>query len=143
MRVSEGNEVMHEIDWPDMRSIRPFPKSVGIQPGVADVQIDPILPLAVETTPVAQHTQRELAAEIYRRAFEKLEQFLGCILVQDTPEPLMMNHGLGTAAEVTEIGEADPVDASRITAHPAPPDQPRYIEQKGGIVSHSDPISRQ
>jgi hypothetical protein len=38
---------------------------------------------------------------------------------------------------MVQIGQAHPVDARRVAAFPATPDQPRHVEQEWGVVSHS------
>jgi hypothetical protein len=49
----------------------------------------------------------------------------------------MMDDGLRPSPEVSEISEANAVDAGRMSAPPATPDQPRDVEQERSLFRHS------
>ena len=68
------------------------------------------------------------------RRFEQREEVLRRSPAQNAAESLVLDHRLGAAFKMAKIGEADAIDARRLIAFPAPPDEPRRIEQERGFV---------
>jgi hypothetical protein len=65
---------------------------------------------------------------------QQLEQHLGGSAIEDSPKPRMLDDGLRLRREMFEISKADAVDARRLPAGPATPDQPAGVEQQRRVV---------
>jgi hypothetical protein len=57
--------------------------------------------------------------------------------VQDSSESAILNNRLCFRTKVTQVGEADPVDAGRVATFPSAPDQSRHVKKERGVVRHS------
>ena len=104
---------------------------------MTDIEIRPASTLAIEASEVPHRTEWKLPTESFRRTFEQREQLARGLAIEDSPEPIVLHHGLRAAAEMAQISKAHPVDARRQAAFPATPDQPRHIKQEGSVVSQA------
>lgn len=48
----------------------------------------------------------------------------------------MLDYSLGAWPEMAKVGEADAIDSRRQPSFPAPPYEPRYVQQKGRVFNH-------
>jgi len=103
---------------------------------MSDIQIKPPVPVANVARQIAEDFRREPRPKSARRSIEQVEKLDRCFAVKDAAESLVLDDSLRPSAEMAKIGEAHAVDPGRVTALPAPPDQPRHVEQEGGVVGH-------
>jgi hypothetical protein len=83
-----------------------------------------------------QERPRNLSAEAFGRPFEQVEELERCGAVEYAPKAFVLDDGLRPVSEMPQIGEAHAIDAGRQATFPATPDQPRHVEQIGGVVGH-------
>jgi hypothetical protein len=101
---------------------------------MANVEIKAVVTFAAQAGRMRENAAQEANAKPLRRCLEQREQILRCLWAQDAPEPLVLDDGLGTVAEMFQIGQAHAVYAGRQAASPATPDQPGRIEQEGSVI---------
>jgi hypothetical protein len=136
LRVSDRDQVMDEVDRADVGAPNPFPKSGRIQSGMANVEIKPSASATAEVPQMAKRSPRQLPSKTIRGPSKQVEQIARGFSAQDLAKAIVLNDGLCAIAEMLEIGEANAIDAGRITASPVAPDQSRHVDQERGVVGH-------
>ena len=136
--MGDRDQVVHEVDGPDIRLSGPRSITVRVESSMTDVQIEPVLPRATPRPKVPEYTRHQAPAKMLLRTFEQSEEGLRGPGVEDASKMPVLDDGLGPMPEMAQIGEADAIDAGRETTLPATPDQARDIQQKGGVVGHCE-----
>lgn len=101
---------------------------------MTDVEIVPALALPARASAETDGAFDQPGPKLLRRQCEQLEEQPRLLAIEDAPEPAMLDDSLRLARIAIEIGEADSVDASRLTADPAAPNQTGYVEQQWSVV---------
>jgi len=71
LRVSDGNQIMDEIDWSDVGTFDPTPKAGGIQSGMADIQIETMTSALADKTRPPNGAKHEITTKAGRLAKER------------------------------------------------------------------------
>jgi hypothetical protein len=74
---------------------------------------------------------------VLRGFLKQREQLARGLAIENPSEELVVDNGLRASGEMVQVGQAHAVDARRVAAFPATPNQPRHVEQEWGVVSHS------
>ena len=132
--MRNGDQVVDKIDRPNLRIAHPATKCRIVKPGVTDVKIVPAFALPARASAETDGAFDQPGPKLLRGLFEQLEEQPRLLAIEDAPEPAMLDDCLRLARIAIEIGEADSVDASRLTADPAAPNQTGYVEQQWSVV---------
>ena len=103
---------------------------------MTNVEVEAALPIRIQTAQMLENACGQVPAEAIGLPFEKAEQLDRRPAAEDSSKAIVLNDRLGLVREMPQISQAHPVDPGREAAFPATPDQPRHIEQIGGVVCH-------
>ena len=127
--MGDRDQVVHEVDGPDIRLSGPRSITVRVEPSMTNVQIEPALVGATPRPKVPEYSRYQAPAKTLLRTFQQSEEGLRGARVEDASKKPVLDDGLGPMPEMAEVGEADAIDAGRETTLPATPDQARDIQQ--------------
>jgi len=132
--VGEGNEIVDEIDGTHAGLSDPAGKAAAVQPGVTDVEIEAVSPIASGATEPSQRSADKRGSEMPWRVAEKVEQYSRRLAIEDPSKARVLDDGLRLTSKMLQIGQADAIDPGRLTIGPTAPDEPAHVEQQGRVV---------
>ena len=136
-RVSDRDQVVHQIDRLDVRIVQPVAETRRVEPGVPDIEIEAAVAAISRAAHLTKSAEEHRSFEVGRRRLKQREQFPGGIGAEDPAETVMLHDGLRPRCEMPQISETHPIDPGRQPPSPAAPDQSADVEQDRGVMCHS------
>src|SRR6185312_16159478 len=72
--MGDRDQVVHEVDGPDIRLSGPRSITVRVESSMTDVQIEPVLPRATPRPKVPEYTRHQAPAKMLLRTFQQSEE---------------------------------------------------------------------